>query len=443
MPRKERDEKRRDNKGRLLKSGESQRSDGRYAYKYIDTFGETQFVYSWKLVPTDKVPAGKRPCLSLREKIKQIQKDLDDGIDTIGKKMTVCQLYEKYTRQRGNVRKGTQKSRQQLMKLLSEDKLGAASIDSVKLSDAKEWALRMQEKGVAYNTICNSKRSLKAIFYMAVQDDCLRKNPFDFQINEVINDDTVPKVPLTPTQENELLDFMQNDPVYAKYYDEVVILLETGLRISELCGLTPADLNFEKRFVNVDHQLLRSTEDGYYIEAPKTESGFRQVPMSAAAYEAFERVLKKRRDGRCIEVDGYKDFLFLNRDGLPKTAVNYDAMFKCLAKKYNKVPQGTAARCDDAAHHAAYILYQNGKRGHEPQGIAVHHGTRQHCNDAELLRPRYFPFRTGGNGTAASQGKNHRRGQAGACGGKRRGNQGGISSTQNLLLLLLLLRAKT
>ena len=336
MSKKERDEKRRDSKGRLLKSGESQRTDGRYAYKYTDTFGEPKFVYSWKLVPTDKIPAGKRPDISLREKIKQIQKDLDDGIDTIGKKMTVCQLYEKYIRQRGNVKRGTHKSRQQLMKLLSEDKIGGASIDSVKLSDAKEWALRMQEKGVAYHTICNGKRSLKAIFHMAVQDDCLRKNPFDFQINEVINDDTVPKVPLTPTQENELLDFMQNDPVYAKYYDEVVILLETGLRISELCGLTPADLNFEKRFVNVDHQLLRSTEDGYYIEAPKTESGFRQVPMSAAAYEAFERVLKKRRDGRCIEVDGYKDFLFLNRDGLPKTAVNYDAMFKCLAKKYNK-----------------------------------------------------------------------------------------------------------
>ena len=37
-------------------------------------------MYSWKLVPTDKIPAGKRPDLSLREKIKQIQKDLDDGI---------------------------------------------------------------------------------------------------------------------------------------------------------------------------------------------------------------------------------------------------------------------------------------------------------------------------------------------------------------------------
>ena len=58
--------------------------------------------------------------------------------------------------------------------------------------------------------------------------------------------------------------------------------------------------------------------------------------MSAAAYEAFQRVLKNRKRGKSIQVDGYSDFLFLNRDGLPKVAVNYDAMFKCLAKKFNK-----------------------------------------------------------------------------------------------------------
>ena len=52
--------KRRDSKNRVLRSGESQRKDGRYAYKYIDTFGNPQFVYAWKLVPTDKTPAGKR-----------------------------------------------------------------------------------------------------------------------------------------------------------------------------------------------------------------------------------------------------------------------------------------------------------------------------------------------------------------------------------------------
>ena len=329
-------EKRRDSKNRILQPGESQRPDGRYQYKYTDALGETKFAYSWKLVPTDKIPAGKRPDISLREKIKQIQKDLDDGIDTIGKKMTVCQLYAKYIRQRGNVKRGTKTSRKQFMDLLSEDTLGATAIENVKLSDAKEWALRMQAKGIAYNSIHNYKRTLKAVFYMAVQDDCLRKNPFDFQISEVLNDDTEPKVPLSPEQEKELLNFMQHDKVYQKYYDEVVILLETGLRISELSGLTDTDLDFENRFVRIDHQLLRSTEDGYYIETPKTDSGFRQVPMTAAAYEAFKRVLKNRRGAKPIIIDGYAHFLFLNRDGLPKVGVNYDAMFQGLVKKYNK-----------------------------------------------------------------------------------------------------------
>ena len=115
--------------------------------------------------------------------------------------MTVCQLYAKQIRHRGNVRYNTKNGRKRLMKLLEEDKLGGCPIDSVKLSDAKEWAIRMKEKGISYKTISNDKRSLKAAFYTAIQDDCIRKNPFDFQLNTVIEDDTEPKVPLTPAQE--------------------------------------------------------------------------------------------------------------------------------------------------------------------------------------------------------------------------------------------------
>ena len=329
-------EKRRDNRNRILRSGESQRKDGRYAYKYTDTFGKVQFVYAWKLVPTDKTPAGKRDDISLREKEKEIQKDLDDGIDTIGKKMTVCELYAKQNRHRGNVRYNTTQGRKRLMKLLEADKLGSCPIDSVKLSDAKEWALRMKEKGISYKTISNDKRSLKAAFYTAIQDDCIRKNPFDFQLNTVIEDDTEPKVPLTGEQEESLLSFMQSDSVYQKYRDEVIILLGTGLRISELCGLTETDLDFENRVINVDHQLLRSAETGYYIEKPKTQSGIRQIPMSEKVYEALGRVLENRKGAKQITIDGYSNFLFLNRDGCPKTNVNYATMFRGLAKKYNK-----------------------------------------------------------------------------------------------------------
>ena len=328
-------QKRRDNRNRILRSGESQRKDGRYAYKYTDGFGKPQFVYAWKLVPTDKTPAGKRDDLSLREKEKQIQKDLDDGIDPIGKKMTVCQLYAKQTRHRANVRQGTQQGRKQLMRILEEDNLGACPIENVKLSDAKEWALRMRDKGYSFKTINNHKRSLKAAFYTAIQDDCIRKNPFDFQLNTVIEDNTEPKAPLTPAQEASLLSFVESDTVYQKYLDEIVILLGTGLRISELCGLTETDLDFEGRTIQVDHQLLRGA-GGYYIETPKTRSGVRQIPMSEKVHDALKRVLENRRSAEPIIVDGYGNFLFLNRDGKPKVAANYEAMFRGLVKKYSK-----------------------------------------------------------------------------------------------------------
>ena len=335
MTRKGTSEKRRDSKNRILRTGESQRKDGRYAYKYTDTFGKPQFVYAWKLVPTDKTPAGKREDISLREKEQEIQKDLADGIDPIGKKMTVCQLYAKQIRHRANVREGTKQGRKQLMRILTEDALGGCPIDSVKLSDAKEWALRMKEKGYSFKTINNHKRSLKAAFYTAIQDDCIRKNPFDFQLNTVLEDDTEPKVPLSPTQEASFLSFIQNDKLYRKYHDEIIILLGTGLRISELCGLTEADIDFENKLINVDHQLLRIAGSGYCIETPKTKSGVRQIPMSTKVCEAFERVLKNRRAEKPIIIGGYTRFIFLNRDGLPKVAATYETMFRGLVKKYN------------------------------------------------------------------------------------------------------------
>lgn len=328
--------KRRDSKNRVLRSGESQRKDGRYAYKYVDAFGKPQFIYAWKLVPTDKTPAGKRDDISLREKEQEIQRDIEDGIDSLGKKMTVCELYAQQIRHRGNVKYNTTLSRNRLMRMLKEDPIGARPIDSVKISDAKEWALRMKEKGVAFSTIRNDKRSLNAAFYSAIQNDCVRKNPFDFPITDVLADDTEPKEPLTPAQEESLLAFVQSDNVYCKYYDEIVILLGTGLRISELCGLTVADVDFEGRTINIDHQLLRCKEKGYYISTPKTKSGIRQIHMSEKVYQAFLRVRDNRKRVMTIIVEGYTDFLFLKSDGYPKTAQNYTAMFRRLAEKYNK-----------------------------------------------------------------------------------------------------------
>lgn len=329
-------EKRKDNRGRTLKTGESQRKDGRYAFKYTDTSGNPQFVYSWKLTPTDRMPARKRPDISLREKEKEIRRDLEDGIDTMGKKMTVCQLYAKQNSHRQNIRPNTERNRRFLMNILENDPLGTMSIDRVKPSDAREWASRMHRNGYAYHTVSNMKRSLKASFYLAIEDDLLRKNPFNFALDTVIPDDTEPKKALTPEQTQCLVTFARNDRTYRKYADEITILLGTGLRISELCGLTVTDIDFEKKFINVDHQLLKDTSRGFYASTPKTKSGVRQIPMSREVMEALERSVANRPPSD-FTADGYRDFLFLTRKGTPKTAGDYNSMLRNLVRKYNKI----------------------------------------------------------------------------------------------------------
>ena len=234
-----------------------------------------------------------------------------------------------------NVKKNTLAGRKYLMDALKQDKLGSRSIDSIKPSDAKEWAVRMKEKGYGFKTISNYKRSLKASFYMAIEDDYVRKNPFDFQLSEVIDDDSESRQALSEEQEEKLLSFLQYDTVYQKYYDDVLILLKTGLRISELCGLTVQDLDFENHTLNINHQLLRNQE-GYYIETPKTKCGIRKVPMSEEAGKAFQRVLKRKKTGKGIVIDGYRNFLFLNQKGMPMTACYYTSTLRNIVKKYNK-----------------------------------------------------------------------------------------------------------
>lgn len=343
-------EKRRDSKGRILNKGESQIKDGRYMYKYIDANGNTRWVYSWKLTPTDRLPKGKRDKLSLRELEAEIQKDLLDGIDTNGKKMTLCELYKKQNASRANVKKTTEKSRETLMQILEEDILGARSIDNIKPSDAKEWALRMKEKGYSYNTINNHKRSLKAAFYIAIQDDYVRKNPFDFKVSDVISDDSKQREALTEDEEERLLEFAETDKVYSQYYDVIVVLLNTGLRISELCGLTVSDLDFTNKLINVDHQLLHSKEHGFYIDTPKTKSGIRQIPMNKKAYDALQRVVKQCKDMQTDTIDGYSGFLFHTQEGNPVMSQYYSTVFRNLVKKYNKTNE------DELPYFSPHVL---------------------------------------------------------------------------------------
>lgn len=56
---------------------------------------------------TDKLPKGKKPCLSLRELEKQVNTDLDLLVNIVDGQMTVCELVDRYLKTKTGVRQST------------------------------------------------------------------------------------------------------------------------------------------------------------------------------------------------------------------------------------------------------------------------------------------------------------------------------------------------
>lgn len=323
-----------DKKGRILNKGESQQKNGRYVFKYQDQPGKPRFLYSWKLEENDKLPSGKRPCVALRTQEKEVLRDRLDGIDTVGGKITVCQLYAQQNALKPNVKKNTVKGRENLMNILKDDVLGSMAVDSVKPLHAKAWAIRMSAK-YSYHTINNAKRTLKACFYTAIENDLVRKNPFNWKLSDVIPNDTEAKIVLTKEQENAFLEFVKTDTVYQKYYNAIVILLNTGLRISELCGLTVKDIDFENGYIAINHQLLHDS-DGYYVDTLKTENSIRQIPIVPVVDKALRNQICTLKEVPGIQIDGYSNFLFRQKNASPMYGTCYTVAFGNIVKKYNK-----------------------------------------------------------------------------------------------------------
>lgn len=332
-------EVRRDHKGRKLLNGESQRKDGKYEYKYQDARGRRKTVYSWKLTPADRVPAGKRDDISLREKIKQIQKELNSNITPDGGDFTVLELVEKYISQKTGVRHNTRSNYNFVVNVIKKEAFGQKRIDKIKVSDAKEWLIKMQQvDGRGYSSIHTIRGVVRPAFQMAVDDDLLVKNPFEFQLNTVVVNDSVTREAITRQQERDFLKFVKNDKHFCKFYDGIYILFKTGLRISEFVGLTKKNLDFENNRIVVDHQLQRTRDMKYVIEDTKTESGERMVPMTPEVKEAFQRILANRKNSKVEPmVDGYSGFLFLDKNGRPMVALHWEKYFQHIREKYNKI----------------------------------------------------------------------------------------------------------
>ena len=329
---------RRDSKRRVLRPGESIRADGKYQYKYhID--GKPHFVYSWKLEPTDKLPPGKKPCLSLRELEKQVNSDLDRLLNVADGTMTVCELVDRYLKTKTGVRQSTRTGYVTVQRILAKEPFGQKKIRTVKTSDAKLFLIKLQqEDGKSYSSIHTIRGVLRPAFQMAVDDDILVKNPFGFQLAGVVVNDCVTREAISREQMRKFLKFVHDDVCYCKYYEVVYILFHTGMRISEFCGLTLKDIDLENRTVNIDHQLQRTCDIRYIIEETKTEAGKRKIPITEDVAQMFQAIIEDREPPKMEKViDGHTGFLFYDDDGNPLVAMHWQHRFNRMVGRYNDI----------------------------------------------------------------------------------------------------------
>lgn len=363
-------QKRKDNKGRILRDGESQRSDGRYMYRYFDLLGKRHSAYDIDLN-------------SLREKEKQIQKDIEDGIDIAGGTKTLNEQFDRYMKTKVKISAATKDAYLDAWnRSVRKDKLGNMQIANIKKSDILFFYNDLViNKGYKKGTLAILHNLIRPCLELAVDDDAIRKNPAKGCMKSIDAKEGTKRKALTIRQQEIFLDFVENNNVYKFYYPMFVAMFGTACRIGEIVGLTRKDIDMKNRTIDINHQVnYKKTNNkyGYFAQSPKTHAGIRTIPMTDAVYKALiaqQKNLLASGVNRTYEVDGYKDFIFLTKKGVPVPPNYINHILYRITDIYNEkeVEKAKAEKREPELlpHISAHILRHTGCTRMAEAGIDI------------------------------------------------------------------------
>ena len=340
------DNRRRDTKGRILRTGEDQQSDGRYRYRYTDQEGRRRAVYSWRLVASDRMPAGKHRGDCLRDLESQIAADLHDEIDTYrAATLTLNDMFRRWMVTKRGLRASSLQHYECVYRNVAERSLGPRRLRDIRYSDVKSLYIRLLcEEGYKPRTVETVHNILHPVFEMAVRDGVLRRNPTEGILNELRkSEDWVieRRRALTEEEQAAFIDFVATSPVYHRWLPLFTVMLGTGCRIGEVLGLRWDNCDFVSGTITIDHAVhyLRG-EDGrceLRCGPTKTASSVRTIPM---LHEVREALLAERRrqDADCFrrcERDGWSDYVFTNTAGNLHNPTTINQVIGRICEAYN------------------------------------------------------------------------------------------------------------
>ena len=119
-------------------------------------------------------------------------------------------------------------------------------------------------------------------------------------------------------------------------------MVGTGLRVGEITGLRWCDIDLDEGLIDVNHTLVyyKHEVNGCYfsVNTPKTEAGHRTVLMLEFVKEAFmeEKRYQEENGIVCVsKVDGYTDFIFVNRFGMVQHQATLNKAIRRITRDCN------------------------------------------------------------------------------------------------------------
>lgn len=325
---------RKDNKGRNLRPGETQRSDGTYMYVY-KLGKKKKYLYDSDLA-------------SLRVKEKQIDKDKEDGIRTQeAMRLTYNDMFKVYMDNNIKLKPSTRANYIYLHECYIRDEPFASKpLPEVRRSDILGFYTKLLKHGFAINSLESINTLVHPTFELAVDDDYIRKNPSKGIYTKLKTDGSAPKpkkrIALTATQQKNFLRYTAKSPMYSHWLPVMVVLLGTGMRVAEFTGLTRDNVNLENNTITVNHNLIYRVIDGkagFHITTTKTESGNRVIPI---LYPEVAEQLRLQMDtieaiypNDQLVLDGFHGFIFRSRFGSFLSAHNINRAIERISAAYN------------------------------------------------------------------------------------------------------------
>jgi len=218
-------------------------------------------------------------------------------VDPKAGRETVKQYAERW-RQTQDHRPGTEALYERLLRLHVYPALGDLPLKNVRHSDARAFVSGLS-RGLAPNTARQAHAITRTIFRWAVADKLIAATPFE-------------KIPLPKVERGEVrppsLAAVRRLVEHAPERLQALVMLAagSGLRSGEMLGLTVDRVDFLRREVRVDRQLVYVSGTPPQMGPPKTPESRRTVPVPqwvADALAAHLAAFPASEDGLIFQSD--------------------------------------------------------------------------------------------------------------------------------------------